>query len=155
MATEFYSKAESDLRLDNRIKLEKKIFEATSEVNSFVSASEMTTYWNDKNTSLTPPEDTKEFFRKDLNQLWRWNSTLPAKAEFSRIIPDQIEVKIEEAYVLTAGKSNLSVFEINDKFRAWLGDRYVVGKIISLLTDTFANSVNDDTKIKLTIDSEI
>ena len=109
MATEFYSKAESDLRLDNRIKLEKKIFEATSEVNSFVSASEMTTYWNDKNTSLTPPEDTKEFFRKDLNQLWRWNSTLPAKAEFSRIIPDQIEVKIEEAYVLTAGKSNLSV----------------------------------------------
>lgn len=65
------------------------------------------------------------------------------------------EVKIQEAYVLTQGKTDLTDFEVGDKFRAWLGDRYVVGKIIALLTDTLANSINDTTKIKLVTDSEI
>lgn len=128
-------------------------FEATYQGNSFVSEAEMTAYWD---AQVTKPSDTKEFYRSDLGQLWKWNSSLSSKGEFSRPIVPLIEVIIEGAYVLKAnGNNDFNNFEVNDKFRAWLGDRYVVGKIIATLTDTFANSVNDNTKIKLVIDNEI
>lgn len=64
------------------------------------------------------------------------------------------EVKIQGALVLLEGKQFLSRLEVNDKFRMWVGDRYVVGKIIDE-TAILPDDLDDDTKIKLVIDNEI
>lgn len=65
-------------------------------------------------------------------------------------------VKIQGATVETSGKTDLTVFEVGDKFTAWLDSntRYVVGKIVSLPID-FANDIDDRTKIKLVVDNII
>ena len=52
--------------------------------NSFDSAAEMTNFWTTEDAAGRTPIDTKEFFRKDLNQFWKWDSTEPEKAVFSR-----------------------------------------------------------------------
>jgi hypothetical protein len=74
---------------------------------------------------------------------------------FEYPIYEQNEIKIQEAYVLIEGKTDFQNFEVGDKFRAWLNDRYVVGKVIATFAGTFANAVDDNTKINLVHDSEL
>jgi hypothetical protein len=127
-----------------------------SAIYTFASEAEVTAKWNELNTATIPPLDGTTYIRTDLKKYGVWDSSVTAKGVTTDLdVPENYEVKIQEAYVLVEGKTNLSDFEVGDKFRAWLGDRYVVGKIIALLSDTFQNSINDTTKIKLVTDSEI
>lgn len=63
-------------------------------------------------------------------------------------------VNIQGAKVETTGKTDLTTFEVDDKFSFWLDNdtRYVVGKIVSLPID-LANDIDDKTKIKLAVDN--
>jgi hypothetical protein len=129
---------------------------SAASIYTFASEAEVTAKWNELNTEGTPPKDGTSYIRTDLKKYGVWDSSVTAKGVTTDLdVPENLEVKIQEAYVLTQGKTDLTDFEVGDKFRAWLGDRYVVGKIIALLTDTFQNSINDTTKIKLVTDSEI
>jgi hypothetical protein len=121
-----------------------------SSIYTFASEAEVTAKWNELNTAGNPPLNGTTYIRTDLKKYGVWDSSVTAKGVTTDLdVPENLEVKIQEAYVLTQGKTDLTDFEVGDKFRAWLGDRYVVGKVIALLTDTFQNSINDTTKIKL------
>ena len=63
-----------------------------------------------------------------------------------------LEVVIQDSIVLTENKNNLTVLEVDDRFRMWIGDRYLVGKILSVPID-FAVDIDDDTKIELFINN--
>jgi hypothetical protein len=65
------------------------------------------------------------------------------------IIPN---VRIQGAIVETAGKTDLTAFEVNDKFSYHTNERYVVGKIISLPINVNAD-LDTASKIKLVIDN--
>ena len=82
-----------------------------------------------------------------LDSYWHKNDTIPASA----IEIDVIEVIIQNAYVLTAGKTDLTKLEVNDKFRMWHGERYVVG-IIRDATAILPNDL-DTNKVILIIDN--
>jgi len=56
--------------------------------------------------------------------------------------------------VVAEGKTTLIAWEVGDRFSGWIGDRYVVGKIISLPVVLPAD-IDDDTKVKLAIDGTI
>lgn len=64
-----------------------------------------------------------------------------------------IEVVIEGFYVLLAGKENQFDWEVNDKFRGWIGNRYVVGTILSLPV-SLPSDINNTSKVELAVDSE-
>lgn len=55
--------------------------EALISVNSEAS---MTAKWTELDAAGKTPVDGRELFRTDLNQYWKWNSTLTEKGEFSR-----------------------------------------------------------------------
>lgn len=52
-------------------------------------------------------------------------------------------------YTLSGGRTTL---QVGDKFSGWDGDRFVAGKIIALPVSIPAD-INDNTKIKLAVDS--
>ena len=54
-------------------------------------------------------------------------------------------------YTATGGRTS---FIVGDKFSGWIGDRFVAGKVISIPV-TFPSDLDDETKIKLAIDSEL
>jgi hypothetical protein len=74
-------------------------------------------------------------------------------ADVPSVLPP-IEVKIQGGIVLIEGKQFLNRLEVDDKFRMWDGDRYVVGKILDD-TAILPDDLDDDTKIKLVIDNQI
>lgn len=69
-------------------------------------------------------------------------------------IGDGIETEIDGFYVLTAGKTNFVEWESGDKFRGWINDRYVVGKIVGLPVSMPAD-IDDTSKVKLVVDNTI
>jgi hypothetical protein len=63
-----------------------------------------------------------------------------------------LESVIDGFYVLLAGKTTPLDFEINDKFRGWIGYRYLVGTILSLPV-SLPSDIDNTSKVKLSIDS--
>lgn len=63
-----------------------------------------------------------------------------------------LETVIEGFYVLSAGKEFLLDWEVGDKFRGWIGSRYVVGEILSLPV-SLPSDIDNPAKVKLAIDS--
>jgi hypothetical protein len=63
-------------------------------------------------------------------------------------------IKIQEALVEIEGKSDLTKFELNDKFSLHTDNRYVVGKIIDVSTPIILpTDLYNKTKIKLVVDN--
>ena len=93
--TPYYTKAESDAlnqELESR-------FKAINPSHTFDSESDMTTYWNN---APEKPEDTTDLYRKDLNQIWSWDSSVTEKAVFSREF-------LKKATEISAGNTGLAV----------------------------------------------
>lgn len=67
-------------------------------------------------------------------------------------VANNLETVIEGFYVLSAGKETLLDWEVGDKFRGWIGSRYVVGEILSLPV-SLPTDVDNESKVLLTIDS--
>lgn len=67
-------------------------------------------------------------------------------------VADGLETIIEGFYVLSAGKETLLDWEVGDKFRGWIGNRYVVGTILSLPV-SLPSDIDDPTRVELAIDS--
>lgn len=65
---------------------------------------------------------------------------------------NDIETIIEGFYVLLAGKETPLDWEVGDKFRGWIGSRYVVGKILALPV-SLPSDIDDPLKVELAIDS--
>lgn len=65
---------------------------------------------------------------------------------------NDIETIIEGFYVLLAGKQTPLDWEVNDKFRGWIGNRYVVGTILSLPV-SLPSDIDDVSKVELALDS--
>lgn len=101
--------------------------------------------------SLPAPGTTgKWYVTLDTNYLYRWYN-----AQYNLVgVPATNEVKIQGALVDITGKTDLSAFEVNDKFRYWDGDRYVQGKIIDAAA-ILPDDLDDITKIKLVTDETI
>lgn len=68
-------------------------------------------------------------------------------------ISNGIETVIDGFYVLTAGKETTQDWEVNDKFRGWIGNRYVVGTILSLPV-SLPSDIDNTSKVELAIDSD-
>lgn len=66
---------------------------------------------------------------------------------------NDIETIIEGFYVLLAGKNTPLDWEVNDKFRGWIGNRYVVGTILSLPV-SLPSDIDNPAKVELAIDSD-
>lgn len=66
---------------------------------------------------------------------------------------NDIETIIEGFYVLLAGKNTPLDWEVNDKFRGWIGNRYVVGTILSLPV-SLPSDIDNASKVELAIDSD-
>lgn len=116
----------------------------------FADRAAATTAWTTRTGAGNQPQDGLAIYLVAEAEIHQWDSTEAThKTSFVRSKIIQHEVKIQEAYVLTEGKTDLTIFQVGDKFRAWLGNRYLVGFITAELTDTFANSVDDITKITL------
>lgn len=67
-------------------------------------------------------------------------------------ISNGLETVIEGFYVLLAGKETTQDWEVNDKFRGWIGSRYVVGRILSLPV-SLPSDIDNNSKVELAIDS--
>jgi len=65
---------------------------------------------------------------------------------------NDIETIIEGFYVLLAGKETQYDWEVNDKFRGWIGNRYVVGTILSLPV-SLPTDTDNNAKVTLAFDS--
>ena len=65
------------------------------------------------------------------------------------------EVNIQGALVLTEGKTDLSNFEDNDRFRYQTTTRYCVGVIIDSTSITLPADLDNKNKIKLAVNSRI
>lgn len=63
-----------------------------------------------------------------------------------------LETVIDGFYALLAGKTTLLDWEVNDKFRGWIGNRYVVGTILSLPV-SLPSDIDNTSKVELAIDS--
>lgn len=68
-------------------------------------------------------------------------------------ISNGLETVIEGFYVLSAGKETLLDWEIGDKFRGWIANRYVVGTILSLPV-SLPSDIDNLTRVELVIDSD-
>lgn len=64
-----------------------------------------------------------------------------------------LETIIDGFYVLLAGKTTPLDFEVNDKFRGWIGNRYLVGTILSLPV-SLPSDIDNPSKVELAIDSD-
>lgn len=71
---------------------------------------------------------------------------------FGENIADGIETVIDGFYVLSAGKETLLDWEVGDKFRGWIGSRYVVGSIVSLPV-SLPSDIDNPAKVEIAIDS--
>lgn len=67
-------------------------------------------------------------------------------------ISNGLETVIEGFYVLLAGKETTQDWEVNDKFRGWIGNRYVVGRILSLPV-SLPSDIDNNAKVTLAFDS--
>jgi len=63
-----------------------------------------------------------------------------------------LETVIDGFYVLLAGKVTLLDWEFNDKFRGWIGNRYLVGTILSLPV-SLPSDIDNASKVELAFDS--
>lgn len=68
-------------------------------------------------------------------------------------VSNALETVIEGFYVLSAGKTTLLDWEIGDKFRGWISNRYVVGTILSLPV-SLPTDIDNSAKVELAIDSD-
>lgn len=68
-------------------------------------------------------------------------------------ISDGLETVIDGFYVLTAGKETLLDWEVGDKFRGWIANRYLVGTILSLPV-SLPSDIDNTSKVFLAIDSD-
>lgn len=71
---------------------------------------------------------------------------------FGSNVTSDFETEIEGFLTLSAGKTTLNAWEIGDKFRGWIGTRYVVGSIVSLPV-SLPSDIDDSSKVNLAIDS--
>src|SRR6478609_1229700 len=67
-------------------------------------------------------------------------------------VSNALESIIDGFYVLLAGKTNPLDFEAGDKFRGWIGNRYLVGTILSLPVSLPAD-IDNPAKVELAVDS--
>jgi len=64
-----------------------------------------------------------------------------------------LETVIDGFYVLLAGKTTPLDWEIGDKFRGWIGNRYLVGTILSLPVSLPAD-IDNVSRVELAVDSD-
>jgi len=67
-------------------------------------------------------------------------------------VSNALETVIDGFYVLLAGKTTPLDFEVNDKFRGWIGNRYLVGTILSLPV-SLPSDIDNTAKVQLAVDS--
>ncbi len=67
-------------------------------------------------------------------------------------VSNALESVIDGFYVLLAGKTTPLDFEAGDKFRGWIGNRYLVGTILSLPV-SLPSDIDNPAKVELAIDS--
>lgn len=67
-------------------------------------------------------------------------------------VSNALESIINGFYVLLAGKTTPLDFEVGDKFRGWIGNRYLVGTILSLPV-SLPSDIDNPAKVELAIDS--
>lgn len=67
-------------------------------------------------------------------------------------VSNGLESVIDGFYVLEAGKTTPLDFEVGDKFRGWIGTRYLVGTILSLPV-SLPSDIDNASKVLLSIDS--
>lgn len=63
-----------------------------------------------------------------------------------------LETVIDGFYVLLAGKTTPLDWEVNDKFRGWIGNRYLVGTILTLPV-SLPSDIDNPLKVELAVDS--
>lgn len=64
-----------------------------------------------------------------------------------------LETIIDGFYVLLAGKTTPLDWEVNDKFRGWIGNRYLVGTILALPV-SLPSDIDNPVKVQIAIDSD-
>ncbi|WNH10058.1 hypothetical protein [Thalassobellus suaedae] len=64
-----------------------------------------------------------------------------------------IEILLDGFKVLSAGKTDLTIWEDEDKFSGWVGDVYYVGKIKDASALTMPDDILDTTKVSLVTQS--
>lgn len=104
------------------------------------------------NYAALPAPGTSGFWYVTLNTnyLYRWYN-----GQYNLVgVPATHEVKIQGALVEIEGKTDLSVFEVDDKFRYWDGDNYVTGKIVDD-TAIIPDDLYSGTKIKLAVNAGV
>lgn len=67
-------------------------------------------------------------------------------------VSSDFETEIEGFLALSAGKTILNAWEVEDKFRGWIGTRYVVGSIVSLPV-SLPSDIDNPAKVSLAVDS--
>jgi hypothetical protein len=67
-------------------------------------------------------------------------------------VSNALETIIDGFYVLLAGKTTPLDFEAGDKFRGWIGNRYLVGTILSLPV-SLPSDIDNPAKVELALDS--
>lgn len=110
-------------------------------------------------TGLKP---TQAQFWSSWQSFWHKDETIPQnkienlQQSFDNKLDTEAStyVNISGFEVIRAGKTNLNDFELNDRFRGWIGDRLVEGKITALPV-SLPDDINDETKVKLAIDTSI
>jgi hypothetical protein len=65
-----------------------------------------------------------------------------------------LETVIDGFYVLLAGKTTPLDWEVNDKFRGWIGNRYLVGTILTLPV-SLPSDIDNPVKVELAFDSSV
>lgn len=65
----------------------------------------------------------------------------------------ELETIIDGFYVLSSGKETLLDWEVGDKFRGWISNRYLVGTILTLPV-SLPSDINNTSKVDLAIDSD-
>jgi len=69
-------------------------------------------------------------------------------------VSNGLETIIDGFYVLLAGKTTPLDWEVNDKFRGWIGNRYLVGTILSLPV-SLPSDIDNPLKVELAFDSDV
>ena len=67
-------------------------------------------------------------------------------------VSNALESVIDGFYVLLAGKTTPLDFEVGDKFRGWIGSRYLVGEILALPV-SLPSDIDNISKVNLVLDS--
>jgi len=69
-------------------------------------------------------------------------------------VSNGLETVIDGFYALLAGKTTPLDWEVNDKFRGWIGNRYLVGTILSLPV-SIPSDIDNPAKVELAVDSDV